>query len=146
MLLPTTSSKLTVRWQGPYEILRSIGKVNYLVNLHDRHKSKRVFHVNMLREWHAPTSTNYFIEEATDDTDLEDVMPSWRDKEGGQIKFGEELSSEQKEKLKEVLDTYTDVLTATPGCTNLASHTITTGDARPYDYHPIDYRRLIEQP
>ncbi len=58
---------------------------------------------------------------------------------------GEELSSEQKEKLKEVLDTYADVLTATPGCTNLASHTITTGLLQ-LNYHPIDYRRLIEQP
>ncbi len=149
MLLPTTSSKLTARWQGPYEILRSIGKVNYLVNLHDRRKSKRVFHVNMLREWHAPTSTNYFVEEATDDTDLEDVMPSWRDKKGGQIKFGEELSSEQKEKLKEVLDTYADVLTATPGCTNLASHTITTGDARPLRLPPYRlpqaYRAAVKQ-
>ncbi len=52
------------------------GKVNYLVNLHDRRKSKRVFH--------GLTSTNYFVEEATDDTDLEDIMPS---KEGRRVKF-----------------------------------------------------------
>ncbi len=47
---------------------------------------------------------SYFVEEATDDINLEDVMPSWRDKEVS--KFGEELTSARKANLKQFFNTY----------------------------------------
>ena len=31
VLLPTTTSKLTAQWQGPYRVVKAVGKVNYLV-------------------------------------------------------------------------------------------------------------------
>ena len=49
-----------------------MGKVNYLVDLHDPRKSKRVIHVNMLKEWRILTSTKYVANEVDND-DLEET-------------------------------------------------------------------------
>ena len=49
ILLPTSTSKLLAQWQGPYSIVRRVGKVNYEVDLNDRRKRRRVFHINMLK-------------------------------------------------------------------------------------------------
>ena len=47
VLLPTSASKLTAQWQGPYRVVECMGKVNYAVHMHDHRKHRRVFHVNM---------------------------------------------------------------------------------------------------
>ena len=49
VLLPTSTSKLLVRWQGPYQITKLVGLVNYQVDMHDRRKRFRIFHFNMLK-------------------------------------------------------------------------------------------------
>ena len=38
VLLPTSSSKLLAQWQGPYQIEKKVGKVNYVVDMADRKK------------------------------------------------------------------------------------------------------------
>ena len=73
ILLPTESNKLLAQWQGPYRVVRKIGKVDYLINLHDRRKKRRIYHINMLRKWHAPWSTGYLAEEVMDDNVTDDV-------------------------------------------------------------------------
>ena len=49
VLLPTSSSKLLAQWQGPYQIVEWTGKVTYQVDLHDKRKRQRLYHVNMLK-------------------------------------------------------------------------------------------------
>ena len=63
VLLPTTKNKLLAQWQGPYRVLRRSGAV---IDMHDRHKRKRTFHVNMLRKWYTPLATNCWVEEVND--------------------------------------------------------------------------------
>ena len=48
-VLPSSADKLSAEWQGPYPIERKVSKVDYEVNMGDRRKKLRVFHVNMLR-------------------------------------------------------------------------------------------------
>ena len=48
VLLPTSTSKLTAQWQGPYLVKRCIVKWTYKINMCDKQKRKRIFHVNML--------------------------------------------------------------------------------------------------
>ena len=43
VLLPTSSNKLLAQWQGPYEVLRKTGKVNYEIDMKDKKKRKRSF-------------------------------------------------------------------------------------------------------
>ena len=57
-----------------YPIVKQIGEVNYLVNLHNQRKKPKVYHVNMLHKWRAPSTTGYWSEELTNfttDTGLE---------------------------------------------------------------------------
>ena len=63
VLLPTSSSKLLAQWQGPYEIIKPVGKVNYQVQMHDHRKKTRILHVNMLQRSHTPSSPNYLTKE-----------------------------------------------------------------------------------
>ena len=50
VLLPTCSNKLLAEWQGPYSVVQRIGQVCYEIDMTDRHKRKRRFHINMLRK------------------------------------------------------------------------------------------------
>ena len=59
ILLPTATTKLNAQWQGPYEVMKPVGKVNYLIRLHGRRKKQGVYHVNMLRKWCVRESDNY---------------------------------------------------------------------------------------
>ena len=65
VLLPTCTSKLLVEWQGPYELLRKVGKVNYEVFMTGRRMKQQIFHINMLRKWCVPTDNAYLAQEMT---------------------------------------------------------------------------------
>ena len=56
ILLPTTTNKLLAQWQGPYLVLRQVGKVDYVIDMHDRRKRHHTFHVNMMHKWHEPAA------------------------------------------------------------------------------------------
>ena len=60
VLLPSSTSKLHAEWQGPYKITKKISAVNYQVNMEDKQKNLRIFHVNMLKEWHLLTNVSYY--------------------------------------------------------------------------------------
>ena len=61
VLLPTATSKLLAQWQGPYQVVKRMGKVTYMVDMHDHRKRRRVFHVNMLKTFqiHRLTESSY---------------------------------------------------------------------------------------
>ena len=49
MLLPTSGNKLLAQWQGPYCVVRKVGKVNYEIDMANKRKRRKIFHVNMLK-------------------------------------------------------------------------------------------------
>lgn len=49
VLLPTLMHKLRAQWQGPYTVVRKIGDAHYVVDMQDKRKRHRTFHVNMLK-------------------------------------------------------------------------------------------------
>lgn len=55
LLLPTSSNKLLAEWKGPFEIVRRINKVDYVIRIMDK---ERVYHVNMLKPFHERKSTS----------------------------------------------------------------------------------------
>ena len=59
ILLPTSISKLLAKWHGPYEVVKQMGKVTYMVDMADKRKRRRIFHINLLRKWHEPKSPNF---------------------------------------------------------------------------------------
>ena len=40
VLLPTSSNKLLAQWQGPYCVIRKMGKVNYEIDMPNKHSKK----------------------------------------------------------------------------------------------------------
>nr|XP_061779417.1 uncharacterized protein LOC133570739 [Nerophis lumbriciformis] len=51
VLLPTSSSKLLERWQGPIEVTQQVGDVDYEVRRSDRGGGTQIYHLNLLKEW-----------------------------------------------------------------------------------------------
>ena len=95
VLLPTsTRSKLLASWQRPYQITKRVGLVNYMyqVDMHDKRKRFRIFHVNMLKEYHLrpPMHTNCFNDE--EGTEEEGEVPLWNDITKEQPKTGRHAS------------------------------------------------------
>jgi len=78
--LPTTQDKLLAKWQGPYRVVEKKGRVNYLIDMHDHQKRKRVFHINLLKKWETPVSEDCY--EAQEVDDVED-LPDWRTSTSG---------------------------------------------------------------
>ena len=110
--------------------MRPVGEVNYLINMHNCRKKRRILHINML-EWHVPTRTNYLALECQENNaDDEAGIPTW-DGGIGNVKVGEQLTKKQKEQLEDVLSEFSTVLQATPGGTDICEHCIETGDACP---------------
>ena len=138
-LLPTSTSKFLAQWHGPYEVVQQVGKVNYLVDMVDRRKRKRVFHINMLRKWNEPTSTSYYTEET--EAEEESELLTWDGGEDGEPTFGEQLSSGQRQELQELLRVHKDTLTKIPGCTHLVEHEIETGDSPPVRLPTVSWSR-----
>ena len=150
VLLPSDTSKLLARWQGPYKVLRRVGKVDYLVDMHDTRKRKRILHVNMLQRWYSPSVTDSFsAEDIADDWEENDV-PVW--KEGAsdqQPKIGTQLNNCQRNELEQLLSEFRSTLQNRPGHTNIVEHRISIGTARPIKLPPYRiphaYRETVQK-
>ena len=147
VLLPTSRNKLLAQWEGPYPITRVLDPVNYEVNMFDKRKKRRVFHVNMLRQWHTPTATSFMAETVTpleaDDIHVFDAGLS------SQPRLGEHLSVSQGANLTALVEEYSPVLSNQPGRTTLAEHDIVTTDTTPIRLHPYrlphNYRNAVKE-
>ena len=51
VLLPTSSTKLLAKWQGPFVVTRRVGDVDYKVERSDRGESRQIYHINLLKRW-----------------------------------------------------------------------------------------------
>ena len=153
VLLPTSSHKLSAQWQGPYKVEKRVGKVNYVIDMHDRRKRKRVFHINMLREFHSsPSSTAYWTEEQDRGADEQDDIPVWNGVEedaDAEVQMGEKLNEVQRQELRALLNEFRTLFSNKPGRTGLVEHCIETGTARPIRLPPYRipqaYRDTVKQ-
>ena len=62
-------------------MVKKIGKVDYLVHMYDCRKKKRIFHINMLKQWYVPTKTGYLVDISVDSHEHEDDI-SWKENDG----------------------------------------------------------------
>ena len=114
-----------------------MGKVNYMVDMHNCRKRKRVFHVNMLRAFqiHRASESNYFTDGVVEENS-KDVL-FWKDGDpDDQPTISDRLNTEQQEQLRQLLMEFNQVFQNQPGQTQLAEHKIDTGTARPVRLPP----------
>ena len=122
--------------------------------MHDRQNKKRVFHVNMLKQFHSPAAvnSNFLVDEtgqtSVDSELLDEEIPSWNSHHSGNPKTGEQLSELQQSNLQKLLNEFVDVLQDKPGRTTTVKHTIDTGTASPVRLPPYRvphaYRDMVE--
>lgn len=43
VLLPTSTNKLLVQWQGPYKVLRKVGKTNYEILIKNGNRKRKKY-------------------------------------------------------------------------------------------------------
>ena len=129
VLLPMSSNKLIAQWQGPYRVVKKISKVTYQIDMHDRRKCKRTFHVNMLRKWYDRPAE--LVAMVIEDKDFEEVISGWRQSSDGETKpaLGEQLNEHQKSQLNSLLEEFSDVFRDSPCKTDVVEHCILTGSA-----------------
>jgi len=58
VLLPTSTSKLMTQWQGPYQVIKAVGRMNYLADMRDRKYGTKFLH-KYAKEVAVPISTGY---------------------------------------------------------------------------------------
>ena len=90
----------------------------------------KIFHINMLRKWHTPTEPAFYMEDVQGQ-DKEDI-PVWERGVGSRVedvKIGSQLSQDQQEQLKHLLQEFAGVFQDKPGATSMIEHHIKTGSA-----------------
>ncbi|XP_075779191.1 uncharacterized protein LOC142827431 [Pelodiscus sinensis] len=122
LLLPTQESKLLAAWQGPYEVVRKVGDVNYEVRLTGRRRATQIYHVNLLKKWVA--REGLLVAPADRDEDLGPSPADHAEEETPSI--GPELTVDQRTQMEELLRRFRHVLTATPGTAKVGVHRINT--------------------
>ena len=128
VMLPTETNKLLAHWQGPYTVIKRMGRVNYKIDMSDLKKRKRTFHVNMLRKFHSPEFAGYT--EGMDEFD-EEELATWNHKMDEKPKVSDQLTNDQSEDLKMLITEFPEVWSGTPSKTDKMEHNIMTGTAKP---------------
>jgi hypothetical protein len=120
LLLPTSTSKLLAEWKGPYEIVRKLNKVDYIVRIDDK---ERTFHINMLKPFRERTvhSDQNYVNFA----DFDDFPNSFPENvarsshTGTEVndafKFGDQSSNNQRNDLNSLLMNNVNVFSDVPG-------------------------------
>ena len=144
LLLPSSTSKLTAAWQGPYRVVKKIGKVNYLIEQQNRRKKKHVYHVNLLKKYEPARAMCCLAEEV-----IEEEIPDWRGDTLAQPVMGSHLNETQRAELASILDEFSSSLKSKPGQTRAAEHRIELNSPRPIRLPPYRiphaYREAVDK-
>lgn len=156
LVLQTQPGKpLTVKYVGPYSIVKKVSPVDYLVNFAGRRKENRIIHSNLLRKYNERSE---FVGSVSVDANAvqsvadeeEEVEPTLLDTPVP-VNFVEvlrektaHLSDEQGRVFRSMVNVYSDVISDRPGCLKGYEHTIKTkAGAEPVKLSP--YRMSPQQ-
>ncbi|XP_050708029.1 uncharacterized protein LOC126993204 [Eriocheir sinensis] len=166
VLLPDSTKKFLVSWRGPFKVLERRNKVDYLV---DDPRGPKLYHANLLKRYHRRAQVNFaYVKDDTsapdDDCsptgpleaeDPDDLVPrplvcSVPDSAlNPALDINKSLEWNQRSSLEDVLSTFKDVFSQTPGCTNTLQHDIiltTTNRVLTKNYPvPIHLRPYFEK-
>ncbi len=135
VLLPTSSSKLLAKWQGPFVVTRRVGELDYEVKRTDRGDACQFYHLNLLKCWNEGTSVGLAAVVSNED----DLGPEAALKHNllALVSGGDHLSPRQLTDLAQLQADFADVFSPLPGRTDLVQHHIETlprevARSRPY--------------
>ncbi len=135
VLLPTSSSKLLEKWQGPFVVTRRVGDLDYEVRRMDRGDSCQIYHLNLLKRWNEVTS----VELAAAVSAEKELGPEAAVKTNplALVPGGDHLSPRQLTDVAKLQAEFADVFSPLPGRTDLIHYHIKTipgevARSRPY--------------
>ncbi len=128
ILLHTSTNKFLAKWQGPYRVVKRIGKLDYLIEMPDRRRKKGVL---LLKKWEMPVSISGLAKEVS-----EEDFPDWKETRPLKSTMGSQLADDRREEVERVLDEFQDVMSSKPGRTTATEHAISTESARPIRQAP----------
>ncbi|KAL8591322.1 hypothetical protein ACOMHN_041663 [Nucella lapillus] len=132
ILLPEKKNRFKLSWKGPYQIVKRINDVDYVVFIGDK---ERVYHINLLKKYHerdsAATSQPEeekthvaVVVEETEESDLKTdhipVIPLREMKTYQDVQYSEEISTTQRSTLSQMVKDHKTAFTDLPGSTYLA--------------------------
>ncbi len=144
VLLPTSSSKLLAKWQGPFVVTRRVGELDYEVKRTDRGDSCQIYHLNLLKRWNEGTSVGLAAVVSNED----DLGPeaALKNHPFALVSGGDHLSPRQLTDLARLQADFADVFSPLPGRTDLVQHHIETlpGEvARSRPYHLPEHKKNV---
>ena len=139
ILLPTCGNKLLATWSGPYRVLRKRENGNYELLVGKR---KALYHINSLRKYNVDNdqhdkqcmmivSDELDQSQDADELGMPQIVPDWSDGDNAEFIIGQQLSADQREAMRALLNSYPDVFTNQPGRTDLITHHIELTDDTP---------------
>ncbi len=117
VLLPSSSSKLLAKWQGPFEVTLRVGDLNYEVIRMDWSGARQIYHLNLLKKW----SEVEPVMQATVVSGEDDLGPEVNTKIQSLTLApgGDHLSPSQLTDVARLQKEFADVFSPLPGRTNL---------------------------
>jgi hypothetical protein len=134
VLLPTESNTLLMQWKGPYQIVRKVGNVDYMLDVNGMIKT---YHANLLKKYVERDEPEVIflmsiinpeqIDDPESDDDLEEYVgvsscvDSYTD-----VDINQDLDEVKIQMMKELFQSFSDVFTEQPGHTHVIQHDIRT--------------------
>ncbi|GFX04601.1 retrovirus-related Pol polyprotein from transposon 17.6 [Trichonephila clavipes] len=135
VLATSRANKLAVQWIVPGIILNKIPETKYLVEIPGRRETSQTYHINMLKPYYKrPEHVNVIFNDETQNSlayqeleipylennslvyDFEDVIQA--------SELNKHLHDKQMDRLRELLNKYSQCFSNNPGLTNLVEHEI----------------------
>ena len=147
VLLPIPQHPLQARYCGPYVVTKKISDLDYVIDTPDRHKARRLCHVNMLKKYHGKETHSATVcafqnaDETEQETALDEV-------DEGYVVFRNSdalrdltnklshLSTSEGEEMAALVTEFSDLFSDVPGRTNCVHHHVDVGDAVPIKQNP----------
>jgi hypothetical protein len=152
ILLPVIGSPLQAQFSGPYEVLKKVGHVNYVLSTPDRRKKTQLCHVNMMKRYFPRVETEKATvvvaqiqqsdqindDEVASDFSVPEVPMKLSNSDILQnldTKLGH-LETSKKTELKALIQEFPPLFPDTPGKAVDVTHDVDVQGADPIKQHP----------
>ncbi len=146
LLLPTSTSKLLAKWQGPYTVVRKMGPVTYEVHHPDKGKARQTYHVNLLKEWKVPPGkgpeTSLLVRKVEVEEEEEAEDAKWQPS----VVSLTHLEDSKRKELQHLLSQFPAFFCQRPGRTELTHHTIHLSTPSPSCQRPYRVPERLMEP
>uniref|UniRef100_A0AAQ4PTP4 ribonuclease H n=1 Tax=Gasterosteus aculeatus aculeatus TaxID=481459 RepID=A0AAQ4PTP4_GASAC len=145
VLLPSSNSKLLAKWQGPFEVTRQVGDVDYEVVRSDRGGATQIYHLNLLKAWREAESVA-LVSAVPEREELGPEVPKAADPTP--LPYEARLSEDQRMDIAQLQKQFADVFSPLPGRTDLIAHRIETPPGvtvRSRPYRMPEHKRKVVQ-